>query len=333
MGCTVSDDLEILEPLHGEVHSENGTRLAVYGPPAGGFSVVPWVREHRDALLKALHEYGAVSVRGVVSTPELLEEVTRALGGDLLSYTERTTPRSTVRGNVYTSTEYPASQTIPQHNETAYAKVVPRWLFFACAIPSDTGGATPLADSAAVLRKLPEDVVDKFRELGVLYTRAYRLGMGLTWQEAFQTEDRGAVEEYCAANGLEYEWLDDDALRTRSRRPAVIVDPESGEEVWFNQAHLFHVSSLPDGVRAALTEMYDEQDYPRHSYYGDGTPISERDLAAVRQAYTDSLLARPWETGDMMVVNNLRVSHGRQPYQGDRRILVAMAGTVAVGAA
>jgi alpha-ketoglutarate-dependent taurine dioxygenase len=332
MGGTVSGNLTFLEPLHGQVHSENGTRIAVYGPAPEGLPIVHWAEEHRDGLMAALGEYGAVSVRGAVHDPEVLEQLTRVIGGEPLSYTERTTPRSAVHGNVYTSTEYPASQTIPQHNETSYARVVPRWLFFACTIPAASGGATPLADSAAVLRRLPEDLVRRFREVGVLYTRAYRLGMGLTWQEAFQTDDRRAVDRYCDDNGLEYEWLEDDALRTRSRRPAVVVDPASGKEVWFNQAHLFHVSNLPEGVRAALTEMYDEGDYPRHAYYGDGAPIPDEDLEAIRRAYDECLLERPWHKGDLVIIDNLRVSHGRKPYGGDRRVLVTMAGTRTVDA-
>lgn len=320
-----------LDPLHGEIRTENSTRMAVYGPLPDGRPIVAWVKEHRDEFVATLEEHGAVVVRGAVREPEELEEITRLVGGDPLSYTERTTPRSTVSGNVYTSTEYPASQTIPQHNETAYARVVPRYLFFACTTPAARGGATPLADNAAVLRALPEDLVARFRERGVLYTRAYRLGMGLTWQEAFQTEDRSVVEKYCEDNGLAYEWLEDDAMRTRSRRPAVTTHPVTGEEVWFNQAHLFHVSNLPEDVRGALMEMYGEEDYPRHSYYGDGTPISDDDLAAIRAAFDACLFPRPWEKGDLMVIDNLRVSHGRQPFQGDRRVLVAMAGTAVVG--
>jgi alpha-ketoglutarate-dependent taurine dioxygenase len=327
----MTEEPAFLDPLEGELRTENGTRMVVYGPVPDGLPIVPWVKEHRDALLATLHEHGAVTIRGAVHEPEVLEEITRIVGGDPLSYTERTTPRSTVSGNVYTSTEYPAAQTIPQHNETAYARVVPKWLFFACTTPAAEGGATPLADNAAVLRKLPDDVVGRFRELGVLYTRAYRLGLGLTWQEVFQTGDRAVAEKYCDDNGIAYEWLDDDAMRTRSRRPAVLTHPVTGEEVWFNQAHLFHVSNLPEDVRGALVEMYEEQDYPRHAYYGDGTPISDDDLAVIRRAFDECLLARPWERGDLMIIDNLRVSHGRQPFKGERRVLVTMAGTAAVG--
>jgi alpha-ketoglutarate-dependent taurine dioxygenase len=330
MTGTLRHELAQRGPVSGSLIGTPDTRMVAYGPLDSGQSVVPWITEHRAELMSALHEYGAVLVRGAVDNAELLEQAARVIGGELLAYTERTTPRSSVSGNVYTSTEYPSSQTIPQHNESAYSRRSPRWLFFACVTPSESGGETPLADSAAVLRHLPEDLVERFRERGVRYTCSYRPGMGLTWQEVFQTDSKAEVEKYCDENGLEFEWLSDEELRTRSRRPAIVTDPETGREVWFNQAHLFHVTNLPKKVQAALVEMYDEADYPKHAFYGDGSSISDKDLELIRKAYQDTIFANSWERGDLMIVNNLRVSHGRRPYTGARRVLVAMTGVFEV---
>ncbi|GAA4545264.1 TauD/TfdA family dioxygenase [Amycolatopsis samaneae] len=318
-----------LGPFVGDVRGTDHTQVAVYEPEDKDIDIVRWVTAHRPALMELLESYGAVLIRNAVDNPELLDRVSRVVGaGDLLEYTERSTPRSVVSGNVYTSTEYPANQTIPQHNENSYAHQYPLWLFFACALASETGGETPLADSRAVVDRLPADLVRRFRDKGVLYTRAYREGMGLTWQETFQTQDRGEVEEFCRRHGMEFEWTGGDGLRTRHHRPAT-ARAASGEEVWFNQAHLFHVSNLAKGVREALLEMYDEQDLPRHAYYGDGSPISDDDMAAIRGAFDETCHQFPWRNGDLLVINNLLMSHGRRPYTGKRRILVAMAGTAA----
>src|SRR5262245_57276551 len=139
-------DFTIPGALQGDLEGTESTRLVVYRPTEEGVDVVRWVADNRVALAGVLDEYGAVLVRGLVDSPELLDGVARAFGGELLAYTERSTPRSSVRGNVYTSTEYPAHQTIPQHNEMSYANKPPRWLYFACARAAETGGATPLAD-------------------------------------------------------------------------------------------------------------------------------------------------------------------------------------------
>ena len=49
------------------------------------------------------------------------------------------------------------------------------------------------------------------------------------------TEDRGSVESYCRANGIEFDWQPDGGLRTRQRRTAVVRHPISGALCWFNQ--------------------------------------------------------------------------------------------------
>ena len=36
-----------------------------------------------------------------------------------------------------------------------------------------------------------------------------------------------------------------------------------------------------------------------------------------------------WERGDVAVIDNMLASHGRTPFDGERRVLVAMAGSFA----
>lgn len=309
-----------------EVLEHNGTRLCQLTPPRG-VPLTGWLLAHSDGLRSALLRVGAVRLTGTgLGDPSALGEVAATVSGKLLEYTERTTPRARVRGSVFTSTEYPANQHILQHNETSYTREWPDHVFFLSARTAEHGGQTPVADSRSVLRGLPTDLVRRFTELGVRYTRSYHAGLGLPWQEVFQTEDRGEVEKYCRANEIEWEW-DDDLLRTRQLRPAVAVHPVTGETVWFNQAHLFHVLGLDPDSRDTLLDLFDEQDLPSNAYYGDGTPITEEDLAAIGQAYEAETLAADWSDGDLLIVDNMLMSHGRAPYQGARKVLVAMTRT------
>ncbi|MEU4685787.1 TauD/TfdA family dioxygenase [Streptomyces xinghaiensis] len=314
----------VLGECSGRSEGTAHTRVIVYEPGPAGLRTTRWAAEHRSHLIDALDRCGAVLVRRAVDRAETLDRVAACLGGEPLDYTERSTPRSRVGGHVYTSTEYPAAQTIAQHNENAYARSYPHWLFFAALETATTGGETPLADSRALVRHLPRELVDRFRDKGVRYSRTYREGMGLTWQEAFQTRDPREVERYCGAHGIDVEWTAD-GLRTRQHGPALVADPRSGEESWFNQAHLFHSSNLPPDVRESLAELYAEEDMPRAAHYGDGTTIPDEEMDLVRAAYDACSFVFPWERGDLLLVNNLLVSHGRRPYTGSRRTLVAMA--------
>ncbi|WP_410641648.1 TauD/TfdA family dioxygenase [Amycolatopsis sp. lyj-346] len=306
-----------------DVVERGGTRLLSLEPKSAD-DPGAWVRRNVDDLRTALRTLGAVMVKNTpVGDDAALAAIAELVGGRTLDYTERSTPRSRVKGKVYTSTEYPADQEIPQHNESAYSVNWPDNLFFYCALAAETGGETPVADSRAVLAALPEDLVERFAAHGVLYTRTYRQGIGLSWQEAFQAEDRADVEKYCADNRIETEW-DDDLLRTRQVRPATTTHPLTGERVWFNQAHLFHINNLPAVTRASVLAIYDEEDLPRNAYLGDGSPITDEDFAAIVAAFEAAKIAEPWGHGDLLMIDNLLVSHGRRPYTGDRRVLVSM---------
>jgi alpha-ketoglutarate-dependent taurine dioxygenase len=242
-----------------------------------------------------------------------------------MGYDERSTPRREVEGKVYTSTEYPADQHIPMHNELSYASHWPQKIWFFCLEPPEEGGATPIADSRLVYRSIAPVVRQRFAEKGVMYVRNFGHGLGLSWQEVFQTDDPAALEGYCREAGIEVEWRSGDRLRTRSVRPAVARHPRTGEELWFNQAHLHHVSSLPAAVRESLLEVVAEEELPFNTFYGDGTEIGEAELDEVRCAYAEASIRFPWQGGDILMIDNLLVAHGRDPYTGPRKILVTMA--------
>lgn len=317
-----------LTPLGGITPLPRGEGLtsgAEYDLGALGDAGTDWVRSHSPRLRERLATDGLILLHGLSADGDGVggfHDVVRSVGGDLLRYTERSTPRSVVTGNIYTSTEYPADQPIPMHNENSYALSWPSAVYFFCHTAPGTGGATPVADSRAVLDLIPAEVRERFAK-GVIYTRTFRADMGLSWQEAFQTEDRADVERHCRTHGQEFSW-DGEVLRTRHHRPATAVDPGTGAEVWFNQAHLFHISSLEPDLREVLLETYGEDGLPRNALLGDGSPIPDADLAAIRAAYDRASLALPWRQGDIMLVNNMRMAHGREPYTGERRILVAM---------
>ncbi|MEU3712655.1 TauD/TfdA family dioxygenase [Streptomyces catenulae] len=312
-----------------ERRTSGGTTLAVLhtgGPVTGPDAVAPeGVRRRVDELLT---ECGAVLLRGPgVADADAFHRAVTAFGDPLIdSYRGGNTPRMTVSDGVFTSTEYPARFDISLHNEMSYAHRWPGRLFFCCLQAPRTGGATPVCDGHALLADLDPAVRARFAS-GVVYRQHLHggLGLGKSWQDTFETDDRSAVEEFLAASEAEHRWTADGGLRVSQHRPALRTNPLTGRDVWFNQAEQWHPSNLPgDEGEALLSLIGDVDDLPHWVTYGDGTPIPESDLAAVRTAATRNRLVEPWQPGDIMIVANMSVLHGREAYTGSRRVVVSM---------
>jgi alpha-ketoglutarate-dependent taurine dioxygenase len=293
---------------------------------AGTRALRDWSIAHRAVIDRTLATTGGVLFRGfAVPDADTFRAFVTEMAPELLEYKERSTPRTEVGGRIYTSTEYPAHQHIALHNEFSYAYTWPLRIAFFALKPADEGGETPIADSRKVYASIAPDVRERFASRGVMYVRNYGTGVDLSWQDAFQTEDRAEVEAYCRRAPLEWEWLDGDRLRTKQIRPAVGRHPETGEMVWFNQAHLFHVSNLGVEGEASMRSVFADEDLPRNAYYGDGTSISAEDLAEVRRALDAATVFFPWQQGDVLLLDNMLIAHGRRPYRGARTILTALA--------
>lgn len=287
-----------------------------------------------DAALPAIREviqghlltsggllFRGFSVRGV----DGFRSFAAALAHPLLEYEFGSTPRSRVTEGVYSSTEYPAHQFIPLHNEQAYSRNWPMKIWFYCAIPPEHGGETPIADSREVYRRMPAGLRTRLIERRLMYVRNYGGGLDVPWSEVFSTSDRWRVEAYCRQHGIECEWKSDGELRTRQVCQTVARHPRTEDWVWFNQAHLFHVSALPVEVREALLEVVEPEDLPRNVYYADGSPIEDAVLEDVRGVLEACKITFPWQQDDILMLDNMLTAHARNPFEGKRKIVVAMA--------
>lgn len=295
-------------------------------PRTDGTNLIEWATEASDYISELLLRHRGLLFRGFDGTgvDNFSQFVEVTSGGERLPYVDRTTPRTTEGDRVYTSTVHPPDQRIMPHNEGTYWTKWPARLYFACVIPSQTGGETPIGDVRGVLSRIPADIVAEFEARQWRLTRNFNDGFGLRWQDVFQTDQPEEVETYCRANDISFEWKDRGRLRTMQVRPAIREHPVTGERLWFNHAAFFHHTSLEEPIRTALLEEFGETDLPYSTSFGDGTPIPPDVARTVMRAYEAEKVSFPWERGDVMLLDNMTMYHGRESYTGERRIIVAM---------
>lgn len=296
----------------------------VLEPSLPDLDLAAWARNYKDRVDALLAQYGALLFRGFAVGPDSgFGDFAAVIGSGALSYMQRSTRRQRVGEGVYTSTEYPATHSIALHSENAFQYEWPTRVMFHSVVAAETGGATPVADNVAIYDAIDPDVRDEFVTRGIMYLRNFGAGTELSWQEAFQTEAREDVEDYCRGLDIEWEWKNRDRLGTRQVLPAAIRLPD-GRPAWFNQLHLFHVTNLAPDIREALLAAMPEEDLPRHAYFGDGGAIPESHLDNIRAAFASRLRRFPWQHDDVMLLDNLRTCHGRDPFTGPRTVLVSM---------
>lgn len=305
--------------------SSNESPPLVISPTFNGVSLISWATNNWNFINTTLQQYGGLLFRNfkLDKLEEFQQFIELISGKDLLEYTYRSTPRTQVSGRIYTSTEYPPKQSIPLHNENAYSSTWPMRIGFFCVQPAAQGGETPIADSRKIYQRIYPAIREKFIQRKVMYVRNYG-EVDLPWQTVFQTKDKLEVENYCCNAGIEFEWRGSNNLRTRQVCQAVGKHPNTGEIVWFNQAHLFHISSLTPKIRESLLTVFAEDELPRNAYYGDGSPIETSVLDEIRKVYQKETITFSWHKGDILMLDNMLMAHGRAPFSGKRKILVGM---------
>ena len=297
----------------------------VVKPNLAGLNLCGWLRKSGDFVQANLSRYGALLFRGFdLGTQEDFANVLEATSLNLMNYMESATPRIALGNGIYTSTEYPADQTIALHNELSTSHCFPMRVLFYCIQPAEEGGETPIADVRRVFNRIPAKIREWFIEKGWMLIRNYGNGCGPSWQQSFHTDEKSLVEEYCRSADTEFEWKGGDRLRTRQVRPAVLRSRETREMAWFNHVAFWHVSGLDPQVREAMTAIFKEEELPYNTYYGDGSRIDDAVAEELRAAYRAETIAFRWQKGDLLMLNNIFVAHGRNPFKGARRVLVAM---------
>ncbi len=287
-----------------------------------------WLRAQRDFIHRHLLRYGAILFRGfALDRLQDFEQTAAALDIHFMNYVEGATPRKPVRGKIYTSTEYPPEYKIALHNELSYVTTWPMKICFFCQRAAESGGETILADMRRVYRRIPEAIKTEFKQRQWRLVRHYGYGLGLSWQQSFGTTVKTELEAYCRRAQLNFQWLGDENLKTWCVRPAIHHHPFTREPMWFNHVVFWHLSQLSAPIRQVFENHCQKQAepcYPYNTYYGDGAPIDADTIATIDAIYRQETIAEPWRNGDLLLLDNMLVAHGRNPFQGQRKVLVAM---------
>ena len=284
-----------------------------------------WLGENKERLLEQLSRHGAILFRGLpVNSDSDFDSVIQSFGLKNFTYAESLS--NAVRRNrterVFTANEAPASVSIFLHHEMAQTPIYPSKLFFYCEQAAHSGGATPLCRSDILLQELTKqapEFVAACLKLGVRYSNVMpniddlESGQGRSWRSTLSTDDKSAAEDKLRKLGYQWEWLEQDSLRVTTAVLPAVRETDNGRQVFFNQ------------LIAAFCGWKDTRNAAEKSIrFGDDSEISEEAMAKAIQIGDELSFDMPWQSGDVVLVDNFLVMHGRRPFEGQRRVLASL---------
>ena len=291
----------------------------------GGGDLAAFLSANRPAVDAALADAGALLFRGFdVPDPQAFDAAVKAYGEPGFTYEDSLSNavRTNVTPRVFTANEAPPTTEIFLHHEMAQTPLYPSKLFFYCEIAAENGGATPLCRSDWVLDRLASeapDFVSRVETEGVRYTNVMPgsddagSGQGRSWRSTLSVADKDAAESRLKTLGYSWEWQDDESLRATTPALPAVRKLADGRQTFFNQ------------LIAAFRGWADSRNDPNRAItFGSGEPITAEDMAPAI-AIADELTADlAWQVGDVALVDNFLVMHGRRPFEGKRRVLASL---------
>jgi alpha-ketoglutarate-dependent taurine dioxygenase len=296
-----------------------------------------WYWDRAGEIDGLLDEAGALVFRGfAVRNTQEFDRLVQPYQRPSFGYAGGATPRGKLGDRVFEATAAAPHIHIALHQEMCYLPAYPSRLVFFCRMPSVNGGETVIGDMRRVTDELDRHFIDAVDRLGIRYTSNFRDssvstgntyldGVHKTWQSAFSTQDPDQALGEARATGLEAERLDDGSIRTTFLGPGMIDHPRTGERLWFNQLQTLNLGHHNMARYEEFEHAYGATGrFPFAATLGDGTPVASKQAIALAETLKRCEVAFPWSSGDVLLIDNFRVGHGRNTFSGLRDVQVAM---------
>ncbi len=287
--------------------------------------VLAWLAANRQQVLELASLHGAILFRdGGFEEASDFDGFVSALQLDNFSY--RDSLSNAVRVNfterVFSANEAPSDVKIYLHHELAQTPRFPTYIAFFCEVSPAEGGATPLCRSDVLYDRLlaeQPEFIASLRNYGLKYSNVMpgvddpESGMGRSWQSTLGVETRSEAEQRLQQMGYSWEWSSQQELRATTPVLPAIREVAPGKFTLFNQ------------LIAAYSGWSDPRNDPSNAIrLGNEQPLSSEGVSQMIALADELTFDMPWQTGDVALLDNTLVMHGRRPFRGRRKVLASL---------
>jgi len=174
------------------------------------------------------------------------------------------------------------------------------------------------------------------------------------WQSMFKTNNATLAGELAKKNGFNWSF-DKEELTVNGTKsykgtmklihvlPPTRIHPVTGDEIWSNHMNVLHVDSIPaefafsaqhlrswkyvlihhcfEAIVAVQSYLYGGKAEMGHHVTHEDGEMDREDVDHIKQTVWKNTIIYKHQKGDVALLDNKRVGHGRQPYKGTRTIL------------
>lgn len=261
-----------------------------------------------EDVVPLLKERGALLFRGFDLGKDKFVQFTEQLTPDFIDYSGGSYARDAIDGDntVLSVTGNRQFFAVPLHGEMFYTKYKPTILWFYCISPPASDGETTVCDGVEIFNQLSAATQKLFTEKDIKYIRHYS---NEVWQGIYLTDDPQRVAEICADRDTQFVHHAADNSISTEYQCSAIAKPLYTDK--------------PAFVNNILPVMVQEANGHTHSIvrFADGSKISDEVIAEINEVADRLTIPVAWQAGDLVMVDNSRLMHGRFAFNDTQREL------------
>ncbi len=260
---------------------------------------------NRQQVIDIFKSSGFLLFRGFPVDTEKFKTFTEWFGTGFMRYLGGAIPRDTINGDqtLLAVTGSKLHFAVPLHGEMYYMKHKPSLVWFYCITPPVSDGETTICDGEELYKQLTENTQNLLSSKKLKYVRIYPNGL---WQKIYQTNDLDLVKSICQENNINLTInQENNSITTESIRPAIFTSKYGNRKVFINNVLPLLAGIM--GETKSFVRFEDDLEIPEQIH---------QELKTVSDRLTTLI---SWQKGDILMVDNTRLLHGRRAYADNQR--------------
>ncbi|MGF1980208.1 MAG: TauD/TfdA family dioxygenase [Nostoc sp. CmiSLP01] len=252
----------------------------------------------KEEIINLFKSSGILLFRGFHTNADIFKEFSNSLSTDFINYAGGAFSRRVINGDETLLSVNDFKSEIKLHGEMYYQQNIPLMLWFFCANPPLKDGETTVCDGREFFNELSSSTKELFRRNNLKFTVTMSQE---DWQKKYQTDDLNKLEEICHNNNTHLQVNADQSVMLQYICPAIIPSRCGKYQVFIN-------SLLPT-----------KQLSPKILNFEDGSEIPDEVMFELNEIAEKITTAISWQKGDILMIDNTRILHGRRAFADDQR--------------